>query len=156
MGYFCYFKQIWTGTQENKKKINLLAYWLSLFYFLKVISVHERRSAGLNQACCKQMLCKLPQRALLMTAILSYDIHCNCCSLGPFLGHSSFGFPKMGIFGDKYKNLKINISFQTNRIWKPYLSFMAYQYYRTEMLKYIICHYIYDMILLLNISPGVW
>lgn len=104
------------------------------------------------------MLCKLPQTALAMTAILSYDIHCNCCSLGPFLGHSShlLVFPKWGYYCNKHKNLKINIRFQTNRIWKPYWSFTAYQDYRTDMLKYIICHYIYDVILLLNVFPGVW
>lgn len=152
------FSVISSRSGQAPRKINLLASWLSLFYFLKVISVHERRSAGLNQACCKQMLCKLPQTALPMTAILSYDIHCNCCSLGPFLGHSSVGFPKMGIFLWWVQQLEDQhtVCFQTKRIWKPCLSFMAYQYYRAEMLKHIICHYIYDVILLMNISPGVW
>lgn len=65
----------------------------------------------MNQACCKQMLCKLPQTALPMTAILSYDTHCNCCSLGPFLGHSSVGFPKMGIFLCRVQKLEDQHSF---------------------------------------------
>lgn len=107
---------------QAPRKTNLLAYWLHLFYFLEVISVHERRSAGLNQACCKQMLCKLPQTALPMTAILSYDIHCNCCSLGPFLGHSSVGFPKMGIFLWRVQNLEDQHSFPDQESLKPYLS----------------------------------
>lgn len=30
-----------------------------------------------------------PKQSCQCIAILSYDIHCNCCSLGPFLGHRS-------------------------------------------------------------------
>lgn len=106
---------------QAPRKTNLLASWLSLFYFLKVISVHERRSAGLNQACCKQMLCKLPQTALPMTAILSYDIHCNCCSLSSFLGHSSVGFPKRG-----------DIFVMSTTTWRsPYCSFSDQQILKT-------------------------
>lgn len=56
-------------------------------------------------------------------------------------------FPKGGIFLWWVQQLEDHhtVHFQTNRFWKPCLNFMAYHYYRTEMLKYIICHYIYMM-----------
>lgn len=56
---------------DNHPENNFACIMTKFILLLKKSSVFMRggRSAGLNQACCKQMLCKLPQTVLPM--------HCN-------------------------------------------------------------------------------